>query len=127
MCPTEITCGTIFVTQSVTGNMDNSVNFSDVIVTAGTFGPFGLVTRDSFYGSIIDVNYVFGHITILPDVIPNTISITASDPSFTTIGIGELIDLDFSFTLTEDLWKYDVIVIDVDSDYTASSSPTCFS
>ena len=75
----------------------------------------------------MDVNYVFGHITILADVIPDTVTVSASNTSITAIGIGESIDLDFSFTLTVDLWKYDVIVIGVDSGYTASSSPTCTS
>ena len=127
ICPTGVTCGTTFVNQDVDGGMDGSVTFSSVSVTAGTFGPFGLITRNSSGGSIVDANYVFGHITILDDVTPSTVAVSSSDSSITTIGIGESIELDFTFTLTVDLWKYDVIVIGVDSGYTASSTPTCTS
>ena len=127
ICPTDVSCITNSVIQAVNGDMDNIVYFESVIVTAGTFGPFGLVTRNQIGGSIVDANYMFGHITILPDVTPGIITVTASDKSITTIGIGKSIDLDFTFTLTVDLWKYDVIVIGVSSDYTASSSPTCTS
>ena len=129
MCPTGVTCTTTpSVIQGVTGDADGTVDFADVTVSAaGTFGPFGLVTRNSSGGSIVDANYMFGHITILDNVTPGTVAVSASDTAVTTIGIEESIDLDFVFTLTVDLWKYDVIVIGVDSGYTASSSPTCTS
>ena len=89
MCPTEVTCATNSVIQAVNGDMDGSVNFSGVVVTAGTFGPFGLVTRDQNGGSIVDANYVFGHITILPDVTLDTLIVTASDTSISTISLKE--------------------------------------
>ena len=98
-----------------------------MIITTGTFGPFGLVTRDIPEGSIVDANYVFGYVTILPDVTTGSLFINASDLSIASFGIEESIDLDFVFTLNVDIWKYDVIFIEVDSDYTASSSPTCTS
>ena len=128
MCPTGVTCTTTSTTYGVTGDLDISVDFAGVTVTtAGTFGPFGLVTRNSSGGSIVDANYMFGYITILDNVTPGTVVVSASDSAVTTIVIEESIDLDFVFTLTVDLWKYDVIVIGVDSGYTASSSPTCTS
>ena len=96
-------------------------------MTAGSFGPFGLITRDVTGGPIVDANYVFGHITILADVTPGSLTITASDTTATSFDIESSISLDFAFTLTVDLWQYDVIIIEVDSDYTASSSPTCTS
>ena len=91
MCPTGVTCTTTpSVTQGVTGDVDITVDFPGVTVTtAGTFGPFGLITRNSISGSIVDANYVFGHITILADVIPDTVTVYSSDTAVTTIGIGE--------------------------------------
>ena len=128
ICPTGVTCGTTHIDQDVTGGVDSSVTFTSVSVTAGTFGPFGLITRNSSGGSIVDANYVFGHITILDDVTAGAVTVSSSDGT-SSIAIGESINLDFTFTLTVDLWKYDVIVIDVDVDsgYTAASSPTCTS
>ena len=52
-------------------------------MTAGSFGPFGLITRDVTGGPIVDANYVFGHITILADVTPDSLTITASDTTAT--------------------------------------------
>ena len=121
-----MTCDHTSEGQQVTGDEDGTVTFTDVTVSAGTYGPFGLVTRNVSGGSIVDANYVFGHITILADVNPGSVAVSSSD-GLTTLGIGESIDLDFTFTLNVDLWKYDVIVIGVDSGYTASSSPTCTS
>ena len=126
MCPTGVTCGTTSVDQKVTGGADNSVNFG-VTVPAGSYGPFGLITRDVSTGPIVDANYVFGHITILSTITPSTVTVEASDTTI-SYGIEETISLDFTFTLSVDLWKYDVIVIGNDDDsFTVGSSPTCTS
>ena len=115
------------VTQKVTGGADNSVDFGTVTLTAGSYGPFGLITRDYPNGPIVDANYVFGHITILSTVTASTVTVEASDAT-ASYGIEETISLDFTFTLSVDLWKYDVIIIqNTDDTYTTSSSPTCTS
>ena len=88
ICPIEVTCVTTSVTQAVTGDEDGSVVFSGITVTAGTFGPFGLVTRDQSNGSIVDANYVFGHITILNEIGTEIITVSSSD-TISSIGIQE--------------------------------------
>ena len=83
-----MSCATNSLNQAAIGDVDNSVDFSGVTVSSGTFGPFGLVTRDSIDGSIVDANYMFGHITILSDITPSTVTVSASD-SVSAIGIEE--------------------------------------
>ena len=122
-----MSCLTTSVTQSVVGGEDNQVDFEDIILDAGSFGPFGLVTRHRTGGSIVDANYIFGHITIVEDAKLDSLSVFPSDISIGSIGLEESIDLDFSFSLSVNLWKYDVIVLGIDSKYIASSSPICTS
>ena len=57
-------------------------------LSAWSFGPFGLITRDRSGGQIIDANYVFGHITILADVSFGSLVVSSSDSSISSIVIG---------------------------------------
>ena len=46
ICPSSFATCPPAITQTVNGGNDNSVKFIDLAVTAGSFGPFGLITRD---------------------------------------------------------------------------------
>lgn len=93
--------------------------------TAGGYGPFKLVSRMSQYGQIQDSNYVFGSVGIASTAgsISN-LSLVYDSSSAATINLTSQ-KVQFTFTISRDLWKHDMFVITFDSKFQVASSVTC--
>lgn len=113
----------------LTADTDHKISFIvDLPDTPGVYGPFSIVTRSGEDGQIIDANYVFGSLALAPavskDIDGLTVSLvdsTATAPTIGTSGLG----IYFSFSLSQSLWKHDIIEIIPDVNWIPTSSPTC--
>ena len=66
---------------------------------------------------MVDVNLIFGSVAVL-ETAPTGSLIVSNFDDLTTTGVIETsVDLVFDFTLTVDLWKYDLIKLRTDSNY----------
>ena len=74
---------------------------------------------------MVDVNLIFGSVAVLPAA--PTGSLTVSNENVSSAEIETSVDLIFEFTLTVDLWKYDLIKLTTDSNYQGPSNPICTS
>jgi len=118
---------TTFATSLVVGT--NSVDVTAVTnpTSPGGYGPFKLVTRNVANGQIIDANYAFGSVGIAATAgsISNLSLVYASN-SANTINLTSQ-SVNFTFTISRDLWKHDMFVIVFDSKFTVASGVTCTS
>jgi len=93
---------------------------------AGGYGPFGIVTRHSATGQIVDANAVFACVGIAGAYSSNNSFSLAYDTS-TATGVVLLAsqNVDFTFTISKDLWKYDMFVITMSDKLVVESGVTC--
>lgn len=93
--------------------------------SSGSYGPFGIYTRQASGGQIIDMNKNFCSIGIGQTNLPppsESLLIEFSDYNMDTVSGKSTIS--FTFTLTKDLWKYDTFVVTVPS-YFSLLNPVC--
>ncbi|CAG9328924.1 unnamed protein product [Blepharisma stoltei] len=111
------------------GSHDSSVQVTNVKLpsTAGAYGPFAIQTRNWAGGQIIDINKVFGCVAIVSAVTASTSLTVKLDSGASSPTIESTDNLIFSFTISQDLWKHDLIVITPDSTWTPSSTVSCLS
>jgi hypothetical protein len=83
--------------------------------TAGGYGPFGITTRHSATGQIVDCNAVFGSVGIAAAA--STISSLALAYASGSSGAinATAQSVEFTFTISKDLWKHDMFVITFDN------------
>ena len=94
--------------------------------TAGGYGPFGIVTRASTQGQIVDANAVFACVGIAGAYSTGN-SFTIAYDTATATGVVLLAsqNVDFTFTISKDLWKYDMFVITMNDKFVVESSVAC--
>ena len=90
--------------------------------TVGGYGPFKIVTRKSTNGQIIDANYSFGSVGIA--AAPGSISSLALAWASNGTGMINLSSqsINFTFTISNDLWKHDMFVLTFPKEFTVTSS-----
>lgn len=72
--------------------------------TAGVFGPFGIITRSSSTGQIIDANFVFACVATTSSVSKSSAGLSVTTSTATTPVVGQTENtLIFSFSLTQNL------------------------
>jgi len=93
---------------------------------AGGYGPFGILTRASTSGQIVDANAVFACVGIA-GAYSNNNSFTLAYDTSTATGVVLLAsqNIDFTFTISKDLWKYDMFVITMSDKFVVESGVTC--
>lgn len=108
---------------------DISVTFLSVQLPndPGVYGPISLMTRVSANGNIVDINKIFSTIPIAATKsVAKANSLQVSFDSTSSNQITSSGNLLFNFTLSQDLWKNDLLTISVDSHFTLTS-PKCTS
>ncbi|CAG9330116.1 unnamed protein product [Blepharisma stoltei] len=115
---------TLSTTYNLESGKDTSVTYSTTLPSAGSYGPFGIVTRRSETGQIVDANYNFGCIAVTSSVSSSSLTVSRTTSSTaTTINTDNT--LEFQFTLTFSLWAHDIIEIAPDSNWVLKTGPTC--
>ena len=110
-------------------NSTISISLTNIVLplSAGSYGPFSIYTRESVTGQTVDMNINFCSVGIGRSSLPppsDSLSISFSDINMNTVGAKS--SLTFTFVLTNNLWKHDIIVINVPSYFTALN-PVCTS
>jgi hypothetical protein len=95
--------------------------------TAQGYGPFKIVTRHGVNGQIMDANYVFGSVGIAGA--HGTISNLTVAYVATSSGLINATSqsVNFTFTISRDLWKHDMFVIKFDNNFNVAAGVTCTS
>ncbi|CAG9328371.1 unnamed protein product [Blepharisma stoltei] len=121
--------GTLTATKTLSANTDTSASFPLVLPSgAAVYGPFGILTRTSSSGQIIDANYVFGCIATTASVTSSSTLTVTTVSGATSPVISTTDGIYFAFSLTQSFWRHDLIEIIPDSDWSfASSSVSCSS
>ncbi|CAG9314827.1 unnamed protein product [Blepharisma stoltei] len=126
--PSGLTGGPLYIPGSFGQNQDKTLSHSTTITlpsSAGVYGPFALITRSSQNGQIYDANYVFGCIATTSSVSASTTLSVTNAATSPVVGSADV--LSFAFSLSQSLWKYDIIEIVPPTAYTPTSSVTCAS
>ncbi|CAG9330109.1 unnamed protein product [Blepharisma stoltei] len=115
---------TLSTSYNLKSGKDASATYSTTLPSAGLYGPFGIVTRHSQTGQIVDANYNFGCIVVTNSVSASFLTVSrAASSTITTINTDNT--LEFYFTLTFSLWAHDIIEIVPDSNWVLKTGPIC--
>lgn len=118
--------------EGVVANVDYLTTFADTVTnpTAGVYGPVKIRTRYSFddeIGQIVDANESFAMLYV--EGTENTattnliVGIVEETPKVNETGK----TLSIQFTLAYDLWKYDLVKLTADPNFSLTESVTCTS
>ena len=125
---TTISSSVVRVTNLTwSSNTDNTIVIGTVQnpASATGYGPFGIVTRHSDQGQIVDCNAVFGSVGIAPQAS----TITSFALAYATGSSGAINhsaqSVEFTFTISKDLWKYDMFVITMSDKFQVDAGVTC--
>lgn len=120
--------GKFSATASVQGGVDSTFEIHDVsVLSKGAYGPFGLITRHSSTGQIIDMNLAFSSIYILDEVVEYSGLVVSSGSGNKQGDILSTDSLAFTFDTAKSIWKYDLIVISISEYFTPSDAVVCTS
>jgi hypothetical protein len=119
---------TVPVAMSVAAGT-NTVAITNVSLptSAGGYGPFKIVTRQYDDGQIFDANYVFGSVGVAdaPSAISN-LAVAYNSGSTGNVNASSQ-SVNVSFTISKDLYKHDMFVIEFPSAFTVTTGATCSS
>ncbi|CAG9316465.1 unnamed protein product [Blepharisma stoltei] len=115
--------GSLSTTKTLTANQDTYISFPITLPSgAAVYGPFGIISRTSSTGQIIDANYIFGCISTTASVASSS-TVTVSTVSGTANPVISTQDsLYFTFSLTQSFWRHDLIEIIPDTDWSLTST-----
>lgn len=114
------------ITESIVAGEDYSMSFSNILLPAqGTYGPVGIRTRVASTGNIVNSNLAFCTLAIdktIPVATANSLTATFYDIS--KVYVKDSSSIYFDFSISQDLWKFDIFYLYVDSHFTMGT-PTC--
>ena len=114
------------ITSPIVSGEDYTISFPNFLLPSqGIYGPIGILTRASATGAIMDSNRFFCTLAIAgPMPVAAASSLTATFYDITKVYVQSPSSIYFNFQITQDLWKFDVFYLYLDSHFSLAS-PTC--
>lgn len=115
--------------RELSNSTTTTIELENIVLplSAGSYGPFGIYTRQSTTGQIVDVSQNFCNVGIETSYLPppsDSLTIAFSDTNMDSVSARS--SLLFTFELTKNLWVYDNFIVSVPS-YFDLLNPVCIS